>query len=50
MTLSQAFPKVLLPPAFADLTLDYLPLVIIRWIEFRLVLDTRSVCFPVGKA
>ena len=50
MTLSQAIPKVLLPPAFADLTLDYLPRVINCWIIFRLVLDTRSVCFPVGKA
>jgi hypothetical protein len=50
MALPQAIPKVLLPSAFADLTLDYLPPVIVSWIVFRLVLDFRSVCFPVGKA
>ena len=50
MTLSQNIPKVLLPPALADLTLDYFPLVIVCWIVFCLVLDSRSVCFPVGKA
>jgi hypothetical protein len=50
MALSQAIPKVLLPPAFADLTLDYLPPVIVCWIVFRRVLDSRPICFPVGKA
>jgi hypothetical protein len=50
MALSQDVPEVLLPSAFANLTIDYLSLVVVCRIVFRLVLNFRSVCFPVEKA